>query len=71
MCVGEDSCSTETLLELTDAKREFTVCMIEKSWEFPGDLVVKYLALSLLWLRFNPCPRSFHMPWDTVKKEFF
>ena len=27
--------------------------------EFPGGLVVKNLALSLLWLRFDPWPRDF------------
>ena len=29
--------------------------------EFPGGLVVKDLALSLLWLRFDPWPRNFCM----------
>ena len=38
-----------------------------KIWEFPNGLVVKDLALSLLWLRsrlwcgFSPWPRNFHM----------
>ena len=26
--------------------------------EFPGDLVVKDLALSLMWLQFDPWPRK-------------
>ena len=30
--------------------------------EFPGGLPVEDLALSLLWLRFGPWPRNFHMP---------
>ena len=29
--------------------------------EFPSGLVVKDLALSLLWLRFNPWPGNFHV----------
>ena len=31
--------------------------------ELPGGLAVKDLALSLLWLGFNPWPKNFHMPW--------
>ena len=31
--------------------------------EFPCGLEVKDLALSLLWLRCDPWPRNFHMPW--------
>ena len=31
-------------------------------WEFPGGLVFKDRALLLLWLRFDPWPRNFHMP---------
>ena len=30
--------------------------------EFPGRLVVKDLALSLLWLEFNPWPGNLGMP---------
>ena len=30
--------------------------------KFPGGLGVKELALSLLWLEFNPWPGNFHMP---------
>ena len=26
-------------------------------------------ALSLLWHRFDPWPRSFHMPWNWPKKK--
>ena len=29
---------------------------------------VKDLALSLLWHRFNPLPRNFHMSWALHKK---
>ena len=42
--------------------------------EFPGGLVVKGLALSLLWLRsllrygFSPWPGDFCMPWAWPKK---
>ena len=38
------------------------------SWEFPRGLVVKDLVLSLLWLRFDPWPRHFHVPWTWPKK---
>ena len=31
--------------------------------EFPGGLVVKDLVLSLLWLKFDPCPGNLCMPW--------
>ena len=31
--------------------------------------MVKDLALSLLWLRFNPWPRSFCIPWIYAKNE--
>ena len=31
--------------------------------EIPGSLVVKDLALSLLWLWFCPGPRNVHMLW--------
>ena len=34
----------------------------EQSLAFPGGLVVKDLALSLLWLRLDPWPRNFCMP---------
>ena len=37
--------------------------------EFPCGLVVRDLALSLLWLRFNPWPRNFCMPWALPKKK--
>ena len=33
------------------------------SWEFPGGLVVKVLALLLLWRGFTPWPENFHMLW--------
>ena len=35
--------------------------------EFPGDLVVKDPALSLLWLGFDPWQGNFHMPWVWLK----
>ena len=38
-------------------------------WEFPGDLAVKDLALSLLWCRFNPLPRNLCTPWVQLKKK--
>jgi len=44
-------------------------------WEFPGGLVLKDPALSLLWLRslpqcgFNPWLRKFRMPWQGQKKK--
>ena len=37
--------------------------------EFPSDLVVKKLALSLTWHRFNPWPRNFFMPQVQPKKK--
>ena len=37
--------------------------------EFPGGLVVKDLALSLLWLGFHPWPRNFHMPMGVGGKK--
>ena len=36
--------------------------------EFPGGLVVKDLALSLLWLGFDAWPRNFHMLQVRPKK---
>lgn len=35
--------------------------------EFPGGLMVKGLALPLLWPRFDPWPRNFHMPQAQTK----
>ena len=35
--------------------------------EFPGRLAVKDLALSLLWLRFDPWPGNIHMLWGSQK----
>ena len=39
--------------------------------KFPGGSVVKDLALSLLWCKFDPWPRNFHMlqGWPKRKKE--
>ena len=37
--------------------------------DFPGGLAVKDLALSLLWLRFDPKPGNFHMPQARPKKK--
>ena len=48
---------------------------LKNVWEFPGSLVVKDLALSLLWFGlllwhgFDPWPRNFHMPWERPKKK--
>ena len=36
--------------------------------EFPDGLAVKELALSLLWLRFNPWPGNFFTPQARPKK---
>ena len=36
--------------------------------EFPGGLVVKDSALSLLWLRFDSWPGNFLMPWVQPKQ---
>ena len=36
--------------------------------EFPGGLVVKDLALSLLWRGFDPWPGNFLMPWGWPKE---
>ena len=41
----------------------FTFFNLKNDLEFPGGLVVEYLALSLLWLRFDPRLWNFHMPW--------
>ena len=30
--------------------------------------LVKDPPLSLLWLRFDPCPRNFHRPWVQPKQ---
>ena len=35
----------------------------------PSGLVVKDPELSLLWLRFKPWPRNFHMPQVGSKKK--
>ena len=37
--------------------------------EFPGGLVVKYLAFQLLWLGFDPFPGNFCKPWGQPKEE--
>lgn len=37
--------------------------------EFPGGLMVKGLALPLLWPRFDPWPRNFHMPQAQTKRK--
>ena len=39
--------------------------------EFPGGLMVKGLALPLLWPRFDPWPGNFHMLWAQPKSNFF
>ena len=36
--------------------------------EFPGCLAVKDLALSFLWLEFDPWPKKFCMLWVLGKK---
>ena len=38
-------------------------------WEFPGGLVVKDDLWSLLWRRFDPCPRNFRMLWAEPKRK--
>ena len=40
-----------------------------KRMEFPGDLALKVLALTLLCLGFGPQPRNFCMPWVQPKKK--
>ena len=42
---------------------EYRMFAIRKGEEIPGGLVVQDLELSPLWLRFNPWPRNFCMPW--------
>ena len=37
--------------------------------EFFRGLVIKDLAMSLLWLRFHSWPRNFHMPQAQSKKK--
>lgn len=37
--------------------------------EFPGGLVIKDPALSLLWLGFSLWPRNFWMPWVQPTRE--
>ena len=39
------------------------------SWEFPGGLVVKDLALLLLQLEYDPQPGNLHIPWTWPKKK--
>ena len=36
--------------------------------EFPGSPAAKDLALSLLWLEFDPWPENFPMPWAQPKQ---
>ena len=36
--------------------------------EFPGGLAIKDSVLSLLWLRFDPCPGRFHRCSKTNKQ---
>lgn len=38
--------------------------------EFSSGLAVKYLVLPLLWLRFDPWPRNFCVPWVQPEKVF-
>ena len=40
---------------------------IKNKQEFPGGLVVKDLASSLLWLTFDPWPGDFCVPWARPK----
>ena len=37
--------------------------------EFLGEIAVKDLALSLLWLGFDPRLEKFHTPWEWPKKK--
>ena len=45
------------------------MCIKKFEFEFPGGLVVKDLALSLLCPGFKPWPRNFCMPWVWPKKK--
>ena len=48
---------------------QFTITLkIQNTYKFPGGLAVKDPVLSLLWLRFNPWPRDFYMPWVQSKQ---
>ena len=49
--------------------QEALVLKKTKILEFPGGLAIKDLVLSLLWLRFDPWPGNFHMPWAWPKKK--
>lgn len=48
---------------------KYTLLLKTVYWEFPGDLMVKDSALSLLWLRFSPLARDFHMHSQNKKKK--
>ena len=39
--------------------------------EFPGGPEVKDPALSLLWHRFDPCPRNLHTPQAQPKNNIY
>ena len=59
-------------MKLTQMVQKKTVNLHKKriiKQEFPGGLVVKDLALSPLWLGFDPWPGNFHMPWKSPKNE--
>ena len=50
---------------------DFTFISKSSFEEFPGGLVVKGLALSLLWCRLDQCPGNFCMPLGMAKKTVY
>ena len=52
------------LFPLQDSKE----AVFKSDWEFPSDLAVKDLALSLLWLGFSPWLRNLCMPQAQPKR---
>ena len=50
-------------IQRTERKSKTKTC-----WEFLVDLAIKDLVLSLPWLRFDPWPGNFCMPWAWPKK---
>ena len=59
----------EDLFECKDRASYEDIHGKSMSGEFPGGLTVKDPALSLLWQRFDPCPRELLHALGTAKKE--
>ena len=67
-CRGLGSCSgMGSIPGLKTLHAEGTAKKKSHAWEFPGGLVIKNSALSLLWLRLDPWSGNFCMLWAQPK----